>query len=323
MMSLNLIDLLLILLVLLSALYGWHRGFILGLLDLLRWIACLLLGIRYYQPVARGLGPMTGLPEVWWPPMAFMLVVILAGALIQILGYLLLRRLPVEVHRRRANRLLGILPGFVNGLITAAIAAPLLLALPLPEALRTSARESLVANRLTIISERLEMALTPIFDEPVRQTLNLLTVRPEPESEETLKLPYTVADSKPRPDLEAKMLELVNEERAKEGLKPLAPDPELREVARLHSIDMFRRGYFSHYTPEGGSPFDRMKEAGVSFRAAGENLALGPTLTIAHNGLMNSPGHRANILRPQFGRLGIGIMDGGARGLMISQEFRD
>ena len=119
------------------------------------------------------------------------------------------------------------------------------------------------------------------------------------------------------------MLELVNRERAAAGLAPLAPDPELTEVARAHSTDMFARGYFSHITPEGRSPFDRMNAAGVKYQTAGENLALAPTLPIAHNGLMNSPGHRANILRPEFGRVGIGIMDGGARGLMVTQNFRN
>jgi uncharacterized protein YkwD len=106
-------------------------------------------------------------------------------------------------------------------------------------------------------------------------------------------------------------------------LRPLAPDPELTEVARQHSTDMFGRGYFAHDTPEGLSPFDRMRAADVRFLAAGEDLALAPTLPVAHTGLMNSPGHRENILRPQFGRVGIGIMDGGMRGLMISQEFRN
>ena len=86
---------------------------------------------------------------------------------------------------------------------------------------------------------------------------------------------------------------------------------------------MFARGYFSHYTPEDKDPFERMREANVKFRAAGENLALAPTLQIAHTGLMNSPGHRENILRPAFGRVGIGILDGGRRGLMVSQEFRN
>jgi len=86
---------------------------------------------------------------------------------------------------------------------------------------------------------------------------------------------------------------------------------------------MFARGYFAHDTPENRDPFDRMREAGVRFVVAGENLAHGPTIQIAHTGLMNSPGHRANILRAQFGRVGIGIMDGGKRGLMVTQNFRN
>jgi uncharacterized protein YkwD len=66
-----------------------------------------------------------------------------------------------------------------------------------------------------------------------------------------------------------------------------------------------------------------MRAANVRFLTAGENLALAPTLSVAHTGLMNSPGHRANILRREFGRVGIGVMDGGMRGLMVSQEFRN
>jgi uncharacterized protein YkwD len=66
-----------------------------------------------------------------------------------------------------------------------------------------------------------------------------------------------------------------------------------------------------------------MRAANVEFLTAGENLALAHSLSIAHNGLMNSPGHRANILNPSFGRLGIGILDGGFHGLIVSQEFRN
>ena len=97
----------------------------------------------------------------------------------------------------------------------------------------------------------------------------------------------------------------------------------MTRVARAHSKDMFTRGYFAHNTPEGKTPFDRMRAANIVFTAAGENLALAQTLEIAHNNLMNSPGHRANILQPAFGRLGIGVLDGGFYGLMISQEFRN
>ena len=317
----NYIDILLALLVLLSIVQGWRHGFILGLLDLLRWIGGVLVGLRFYQPVARWLGPRMDWSDGWDQPVAFLLTAATAGVLIHLLGYMLLRRLPKEVHHRRSNRLLGTLPGLVNGLVAAGIAAALLLAIPLPDGPRTAARQSALANRLAASTERLEAALAPIFDEAVERTLNKLMVRPE--SSERLNLPYTVTDSRPRPELEAQMLGLVNRERVAVGLEPLTPDPQLTEVARRHSADMFARGYFAHFTPEGHSPFVRIREAGIRFRTAGENLALAPTVWIAHKGLMNSPGHRANILRPVFGRVGIGVMDGGVRGLMVTQNFRD
>src|SRR5258705_2468365 len=118
-------------------------------------------------------------------------------------------------------------------------------------------------------------------------------------------------------------MHLDTRERFAAGPNPLTADPELTQVARRHSADMFARAYFAHDTPEGRDPFDRMREAGVRFSTAGENLALAPTVQIAHTGLMNSPGHRANILQKDFGRVALGIMDGGIRGIMVSQEFRN
>jgi uncharacterized protein YkwD len=119
------------------------------------------------------------------------------------------------------------------------------------------------------------------------------------------------------------MLDMINKERQKAGVKPLQMDPQLVPLARAQSDDMFKRGYFAHVNPDGKDPFVRMKEAGIQFQAAGENLALAQTVEIAHRNLMNSPGHRANILNPAYNRVGIGIMDGGFHGLMFSQEFRN
>lgn len=320
-MAFNYIDLLLILIIVLSILGGWQRGFISGLLDLVRWVGSLLIGLRYYQTVAQWLAPHAAWPEIWNRPLAFIITAAVSSILIQIAGYFLLRRVPEKVHKSTVNRLLGMLPGFVNGIITVAILSAVLMAVPLPESVRDRLRESALANRFAVVTERLDAALSPIFDEAIQQTLNHLTIKPD--SNESVNLPFKVTNSRPRPDLEAQMLEMVNRERVANGLKPLAPDPELTEVARRHSADMLTRGYFAHNTPEGKSPFDRMRESGVQFLTAGENLALAPTVSIAHTGLMNSPGHRANILRPQFGRLGIGIMDGGVNGIMVSQEFRN
>jgi uncharacterized protein YkwD len=320
--TLNLIDILLVILIALSLLNGYRRGFAHGVLDLAGWALSLIAGLRYHQPVARWLGPRFDLwSEVWDQPIAFVLVALLTGVLVHLIGYWLLRRLPKDIHERPLNQLFGLVPGFINGLIIAAIVSALLLAVPLTDGLSERTRDSALVNRLAVYAERLEGQLRPVFGEAIARSLNLLTIRPD--SNERVTLPFKVPTTRPRPDLEKRMLDLVNQERVAAGLSPLAADPELTEVARRHSADMFARGYFAHDTPEGATPFDRMRAADVRFITAGENLALAPTISVAHTGLMNSPGHRANILRPEFGRVGIGIMDGGMRGLMVSQEFRN
>ena len=321
-MQVNLIDIFLLIVIALSLLNGYRRGFVHGVLDLAGWVIALIAGLRYHQPVAQWLGPrIDWWSEVWDQPVAFVVVALIAGLIVQVIGYWLLKRLPEDVHERSFNRILGLAPGFINGLITAAILSALLLAVPLSESLNERTRESALANRLAVYAERLEGQLRPVFGEAIARSLNLLTIRPD--SNERVTLPFTVQTSKPRPDLEKQMLDLVNRERQAAGLQPLAADPELTEVARRHSADMFVRGYFAHDTPEGLTPFDRMRAANVRFLTAGENLALAPTISVAHSGLMNSPGHRANILRREFGRVGLGVMDGGMRGLMVSQEFRN
>jgi uncharacterized protein YkwD len=321
-MSFNWVDLILVLIVVLSAAAGWQRGFILSFLDLVRWIGSWLAGLVAYKWVAGWLGAVTDWSETWRNPVSFMIVVVAAGILIQLLGRLLLRRIPRDIHLRPANRLLGTLPGLTNGFVMAAIVSGLLFAIPVSDGLSQRVQESPLANNFAVYADKIENALAPVFDPAIRQTFNRVTTI-EPGSNELVKLPYKVEHTQPLPSLEAQMLDMVNHERTSRGLKPLKADPELTEVARQHSADMFSRGYFSHYTPEGIDPFQRMQAADVRYRTAGENLALAPTLQIAHTGLMNSPGHRANILNPNFGRVGIGIMDGGRRGIMVSQEFRN
>jgi uncharacterized protein YkwD len=321
-MPLNVIDLLLLAVIILSLINGYRRGFVHGVLDLAGWVLSLVAALRYYQPLARWLGAnFDWWSEVWDPPIAFVLIGALVSIAVHLVGHALLRRLPKDIQKRRVNQIFGLLPGFINGLIIGAVLSALLLALPLSEGLTERTRDSAIANRLAVYAERLESQLRPVFAEAIGRTFNLLTVRPD--SDERVTLPFKVATTRPRPDLEKRMLDLVNQERTAAGLRPLAADPELTEVARRHSADMFARGYFAHDTPEGLTPFDRMRQSNVQFLTAGENLALAPTLQVAHTGLMNSPGHRANILRSQFGRVGIGIMDGGMRGLMVSQEFRN
>lgn len=117
------------------------------------------------------------------------------------------------------------------------------------------------------------------------------------------------------------MIALVNQARQAAGLPPLNADPPLSKVARLKSQDMADKNYFSHQSPTYGSPFDMMKQFGVTYRTAGENIACNQNVANAHQALMNSPGHKANILSAEFTHIGIGIVDGGPCGKMFTQMF--
>lgn len=120
---------------------------------------------------------------------------------------------------------------------------------------------------------------------------------------------------------ESKMVNLVNQERMNQGVKPLGVNMQLVSLARKKSQDMIDKNYFSHTSPTYGSPFDMMRNAGVSFRTAGENIAGAATTESAHQSLMNSPGHRANILNTSFSQIGIGIVSGSIYGKMFTQMF--
>ncbi|WKX72827.1 CAP domain-containing protein [Streptomyces sp. XD-27] len=119
---------------------------------------------------------------------------------------------------------------------------------------------------------------------------------------------------------EREVLALVNQERAQAGCSPLSADPELAELAGAFSEDMDARNFFDHTDPDGDSPWDRAKQAGVS-NLGGENIARGQADARAvMDSWMNSPGHRANILNCDFKTLGVGAHEGDG-GPWWTQEF--
>lgn len=120
---------------------------------------------------------------------------------------------------------------------------------------------------------------------------------------------------------ENQMLQLVNSERRRYDLPPLEVDFEVTKVARIKSQDMADNDYFSHYSPNYGSPFEMMDSFGIKYLQAGENLAGNASIEDAHTALMNSSGHRKNILSPDFTHIGIGIRPSSRYGYLITQMF--
>ena len=111
--------------------------------------------------------------------------------------------------------------------------------------------------------------------------------------------------------LELAACQLINEQRTANGLAPLTISSDLSVKARIKSRDMLENRYFDHNSPTYGSPFDLMKSLGITYRSAGENIAMGyRTAEAVVNAWMNSSGHRANILSTSYQSFGIGYVDG-------------
>ncbi|RYZ79619.1 MAG: hypothetical protein EOP06_26855, partial [Proteobacteria bacterium] len=259
--------------------------------------------------------------NAWLLPAGFIITLLVIRIALGLILRFVTRAISFEAQEGALNKALGLIPGAVNGWLFSILFSAMLYAIPVENPVSKEAHQSRLADPLADQSKWVNKKLAPVFDAAVRETMENMGGNNHPGN--IALLHFTHDHPTVRPLLERSMIDMINRERLKYGLNPVKYDPELTKVARAHSKDMFLRGFFAHDNPDGKDPFDRMRDANVKFKTAGENLALAQTLEIAHKNLMNSPGHRANILHPDFGRVGIGVMDGGFYGIMVSQEFRD
>ena len=120
---------------------------------------------------------------------------------------------------------------------------------------------------------------------------------------------------------EQETFDLINAKRAEAGLSALKIDSQVQNVARVKAQDMVDNNYFSHTSPTYGSPFDMMKSFGITYKAAGENIAGNSSNSGAVNAWMNSEGHKANILSNNYNYTGIGVVSSPKYGKIYVQMF--
>lgn len=165
---------------------------------------------------------------------------------------------------------------------------------------------------------------TPVQPAPAPQPQQPVQT-PNPQPQQPAPAPAPQPQPAPAPQgigtQQSQMLNMVNQERTKAGLQPLAWDGNLTVVAQAKAKDMSDNNYFDHKSPTYGSPFEMMKNFGITYRAAGENLAGSGSVDRAHLGLMNSEGHRKNILNPNFTHIGIGVEKSTRYGYVYVQMF--
>jgi len=322
----NFVDLLILLLTIYLIWQGYRTGLIGGLLNVLITTASFVLATLFYQPVGQFIDQTFSFGENTSLVAGFLLILLLLEVVLSLISGILYSRV-AKLYKKsplvlKLDKYFGVLPSLAVGLFLTTVLMLLILALPVKPWLRDPIAQSWWGNN--VVTKGLD------FIPAIEKTLNKLPYRNlvyiltpvDPNSKESQKLNVSPnAKFTNDPVAEREIFDLVNQERAKQGLKQLKWSDQLSNVGRAHCLDMFKRSYFSHYTPEGKSPFDRMDQAGINYLAAGENLAYAPSVAIAHQGFMNSKGHRENILRKEFGTLGVGVIDGGLNGKMFCQEF--
>jgi len=322
----NFLDLVIILIFFFYIREGYTLGFNLAFLDLASFVIAFIAALKFYAFVAAFFTTFFGMPIGVANALGFFLVAFISEIILSVVARRLTDYIPslppgtwyTKVYVS-INHWLGILPGLLSAFIILSFILSIIVTFPSSPFIKQAVNNSFIGSKLVADTSQFESALNGVFGGALNETLDFLTV--EPKSNETIQLHFKVANGTVDATAEHQMFQMVNQQRISAGLGPLVFDNALRGIARAHSNDMFKRGYFSHYTLEGLSPFDRIVKAGITYQYAGENLALAPSTQLAMQGLMNSPGHRANILSPNFHKVGIGVIDGGIYGEMFTQDF--
>ncbi|MBD8037360.1 hypothetical protein H9635_11420 [Solibacillus sp. A46] len=157
-----------------------------------------------------------------------------------------------------------------------------------------------------------EQPITPVKEVAPEQPKATETTQTSTQSPAKQPTNTVASNSSDIDAMEAAVVELTNAERVKAGLQPFQTHAPLMAAAREKSQDMKDKNYFSHTSPTYGSPFDRLKALGISYKAAGENIAKGQrTAQEVVTAWMNSEGHRANILNANFTHIGVGYVKDG------------
>ena len=319
----SLIDAALLLLIAAAVWGGYRSGFIATTYGLATWIVSFAAAVLF-QAQAAELVARFGLSPAIARPIGFIVVLVLVEALFSIAGFFALTPIVRAVHRVRpiekADRVLGIFPAGARALFVLGIILAALVASPISSDYKATIESSRLARGLIDQISVLQPTLARLSGQIGGESVPLFVTRLGEDQREPLDLPDDLSLSADA-TAERQMLDLVNEERTSLGLRALIWDDRLLPVARQHSEEMFRLKYFAHQSPVSGTPFDRLKTAGITYSRAGENLAYAQSVSVAHRGLMQSPGHRENILRPEFTHIAIGVISAGPYGRMFTQLF--
>lgn len=319
------IDLAILALLCLLLIRGWARGFVREGMDLVGLVLGTLLAFRVGPVVGTVIAAMANTSDE---------AARLIGGFVVFFAVGIGAAFATRAIERRArmpglnlvNRAGGAGLAAAWGAFLATLLLTMAVVLPMPPAVADSIDDSAFARTLTDPDGLPQELFTGLSGDRIIETM--LNLREVVGTRRVIVEPGSVVELPPAdPDRLAtseeaarEIYDLVNRARIDAGLDPLAWSDALAEVGRGHAFEMYLDGYFAHTSPVTGDVGDRLASAGITYSVAGENLALAATVQEVHGGLMDSPGHRANIEADFYRRIGIAVVEG-PLGLMTVQVF--
>ncbi len=317
--DLNWVDFVIIGVLVFFAIESLRRPFILELIDFAIFLLVGIFSFNYYNFPAKFFESRFQVPHGLTLILGFITVWFLSEVVFYLIARIILPKIPLA--KIYGSKFLSIIPAFLRGLIFIALILVMTATFPIQPGIKRSVLDSKLGSQILRYAYGLESPVKQVFGGVANDSLTFLTIKPK--TNEKINLGFQTTQFSTDAPSENIMIALVNQERVSRGFKVLMLDSKLRDIARAYSEDMLKRGYFSHYSPEGLTVADRALNAGVDFLVVGENLAYAPSVESAEKGLMASEGHRANILSPDYNKIGIGAIDGGVYGKMFTQVFTD
>lgn len=318
----NWVDLILILACIYFVSQALHFGFWVMLADFLSFFFSIILSLALYPQLASLLHESFALSTPLSYLVSFLILAIIFESVISHITTYLLGKLILKLKGFKIKNIFAVIPGLLEATLVTSFLLNIALILPISPVIKVAISDSFFGSRIVEKTVYFEAKLKEIFGGVATESLSYLTVD-NGEEEKKIVLPVTKNKLSVDEESEKQMLSLVNSERERIGIRRLSENTSLTSVARAYATEMWEKHYFSHTSLDGYTVADRLKRIGFRFSVVGENLALAPTVVTAHTGLINSEGHKRNILDTSFSKVGIGVIDNGIYGKMFVQVFTD
>ncbi len=317
----NWVDLIIIAVLVYFMTEAFRRGLWILLADFTSFLLALIVALFGYRFIASFYRSGFSLPHSFSNVLGFLTLAVMGGGLFGFLFSKILKKIPDRFWKKRAGYILAIFPALGEGIVIIAFILTIVVGLPISSKIKTNISDSIIGGTIIENTSGVNARINDVFGEAVKDSLTYLTV--SPGSTESVSL--FVGEQRLAVDKtsEQEMFILVNGARINQKVQSLVWDESLAEVGRSYARDMWENQYFGHYSLEGENVGNRLDDAKITYRFAGENLAMAPTVVIAQTGWMNSDGHRKNILDENYGKVGSGAIDNGIYGKMFIQVFTD